>query len=157
MQIVSDSQLTGIWFSMSLKMSVLTLILLISTIVVLLLECWQFTINIGFHFEMFEENEEKWPDIAWSINLGGKYGEKLYNVSLTAVGGVCAHRFHIRIRDIKLAVETIRMVKHTIQKSMDWFQDWASLLKNCKYVYKPYHYIFQSDEMMAENELSVKL
>ena len=41
---------------------------------------------MGFHCEIFEENEEKWADIAWSINMGHKCGEKLNNVSLTAVG-----------------------------------------------------------------------
>ena len=40
---------------------------------------------MGFHCEIFEENEEKWADIAWFINTGGKYGEKLYSVSFTAV------------------------------------------------------------------------
>ena len=48
------------------------------------------SIDMGFHCEIIEENEEKWADIAWSINLGGgggsKHGEELYIAFFTAVG-----------------------------------------------------------------------
>ena len=63
-----------------------------------------FRINVGFHCEIFEENEKNGQTLhglaMQGRGGGGKYGEKLYNVSFSfhSGGGVCAHRFHSRKR-----------------------------------------------------------